>query len=159
VKEIAVMSEVSIDLQPPPTTRQRVLVRETFGLLAPDAADVVSLLYARLFDVAPTLRPLFHGEMRAQGDKLVQALALAVSHLDDLESIAPDVRALGKRHGQYGATAVDFETVGGVLLWTLEQTLRERFTPEVREAWTVVYGVLSGIMKQGLAETAGEPAA
>jgi hemoglobin-like flavoprotein len=159
VKETSTVSEAPIDLQSPLTTRQRVLVRDTFTLLAPSAADVVALLYARLFDVAPTLRPLFHADMRAQGDKLIQALALAVSHLDDLESIAPGVRALGKRHQQYGVADADFETVGQVLLWTLEQSLETRFTAEVREAWAAVYGVLSGIMRQGLAESMDQSAA
>jgi len=102
VKEISTVSEAPIDLQSPLTARQQDLVRDTFTLLAPSATDVVALLYARLFEVAPKLRPLFHADVRAQGDKLIQALALAVSHLDDLESIAPGVRALGKRHQQYG---------------------------------------------------------
>jgi hemoglobin-like flavoprotein len=97
--------------------------------------------------------------VREQGDKLIQALALAVSHLDDLESIAPGVRSLGKRHRMYGVADTDFETVGRVLLWTLEQSLEARFTPEVGEAWAAVYGVLSGIMKQGLAESTSQSAA
>jgi hemoglobin-like flavoprotein len=152
------MSEAPIDLQSPLTTRQLVLVRETFMLLAPGAADVVALLYTRLFEVAPRLRRLFHADMREQGDKLIQALTLAVSHLDDLESIAPDVRALGRRHRLYGVEDVDFETVGHVLLWTLERSLGARWNPEVREAWADVYGVLSGIMRQGLAESVAQAA-
>jgi hemoglobin-like flavoprotein len=158
VKEISSVNEVPSHLQSSLTTEQRFLVRETFLLIAPDATEVVATLYARLFEVAPSLRPLFHTDMHEQGDKLIQALTLAVSHLDDLESIAPDVRALGKRHRQYGAVAVDFETVGEVLLWTLEQSLGARFTAQVREAWAAVYGTLSGIMRQGLAESVGQAA-
>jgi hemoglobin-like flavoprotein len=161
LEEISIVYDAPIDLHSALTARQRGLVRETFTQLAPAATGVVALLYARLFEVAPTLRPLFHADMHEQGDKLIQALALAVSHLDDLESIAPGVRALGRRHQQYGVAEADFETVGQVLLWALEQSLDARFTAEVGEAWAAVYGVLSGIMKQGLSrdENVGRSAA
>jgi nitric oxide dioxygenase len=35
------------------------------------------------------------------------------------------------------------------LLWTLEQGLGPAFTPEVKDAWATVYGVLSGTMVEG----------
>jgi hemoglobin-like flavoprotein len=149
VKELCTLN----DLQSPLTSRQRLLVRDSFALLAPNAEAVAAQMYARLFEVAPSLRPLFHADMRAQGDKLIQAIALAVGHLDDLDSITSDVRALGARHRAYGAAEADFETVGQVLLWTLEHSLGARFTTEVQEAWTAVYGVLSESMKQGLASS------
>jgi nitric oxide dioxygenase len=140
------------------TSSQRVLVRETFALLAPDAEEVVALLYARLFEVAPSLRSLFHADMRAQGDRLIQALALAIANLDHLEDIASEVRALGERHRAYGVVDADFETVGSVLLWTLERSLGARFTPDVRAAWATVYDVLSGLMRQGLAAKSAQAA-
>jgi nitric oxide dioxygenase len=143
---------------PLPTSTQRGLVRETFALLAPSADSVVALLYARLFEVAPNLRALFHTDMRAQGDKLLQALVLAVEHLDDLDAIAAQVRALGHRHRQYGVAEADFETVGQVLLWTVERSLGPDFTPEVAEAWTAVYGVLSRMLKQGLTARSAQAA-
>jgi nitric oxide dioxygenase len=158
VKELSKVHDIRTDSHSLPTASQRVLVRDTFALLAPGAEEVVALLYARLFEVAPTLRSLFHADMRAQGDKLIQALVLAVGHLDDLEAIAPAVRALGERHAHYGVAEADFETVGRVLLWTLERSLGARFTPEVRAAWAAVYGLLSGLMKQGLAERLAQAA-
>jgi len=49
--------------------------------------------------------------------------------------------------------------VGEVLLWTLERGLAEPFTPEVRAAWTKVYGVLAATMQAGAAELADMQAA
>jgi hemoglobin-like flavoprotein len=158
MKELSTLKDIRIDSESLLTSRQRVLVRETFAFLAPRAETVAALLYARLFEVAPTLRSLFHADMRTQGDKLLQAMALAVGHLDDLESIASDVRALGERHRHYGVAEADFETVGHVLLWTLERSLGARFTSEVREAWAAVYGILSGLLKQGLATRSAQAA-
>ena len=44
-----------------------------------------------------------------------------------------------------------YVTVGGALLWTLEQGLGSAFTPDVKAAWTEVYVVLSSTMKSAAA--------
>lgn len=45
-----------------------------------------------------------------------------------------------------------FQPVGAALLGTLDMGLGEKFTPEVKEAWTVVYGIVADTMKAGLKE-------
>ena len=47
----------------------------------------------------------------------------------------------------YGVKDVDYDTVGAALLWTLQQGLGPAFTPEVKSAWTTVYGLLASTMK------------
>jgi len=41
--------------------------------------------------------------------------------------------------------------VGAALLWTLEQGLGHAWTPAVAAAWTEVYQLLSGIMRDAAA--------
>ncbi len=43
----------------------------------------------------------------------------------------------------YGVKPVHYRTVAKALLWTLEQGLKDDFTPEVKKAWTVVYTLLA----------------
>ena len=45
-----------------------------------------------------------------------------------------------------------FQPVGAALLGTLDEGLGEKFTSEVKEAWTVVYGIVADTMKAGLKE-------
>jgi hemoglobin-like flavoprotein len=92
--------------------------------------------------------------MREQGRKLMQMLSVAVRGLDRLESIVAAVRALGRRHADYGVTAEHFETVGAALLWTLQQGLGSAYTPEVADAWASVYAVLAGTMTDAMADAA-----
>merc|ERR1719188_1731578 len=75
----------------------------------------------------------------------------AVLGLDDLEEVAPVLERLGKRHNNYGVIASHYDLVGGAFLWTLEQALapKGKWTPEVKEAWTQVWGVVSSTMKKG----------
>ena len=60
------------------------------------------------------------------------------------------------RHLGYGATEAHYDTVGEVLHWTLEQGLGDAFTPEVKNAWMAVHGLLAGTMKDAAASRAKE---
>ena len=134
------------------TPEQKTLVQQSFALVVPIADTAAELFYGRLFELDPSLRGLFHGDMREQGRMLMQMLSLAVHGLDRLESILPAVRALGRRHAAYGVTDDHFDTVGDALLWTLKQGLGPAYTPDVADAWASVYAVLATTMKDAMAD-------
>jgi len=124
------------------------LVRTSFALLEPMAAQASALFYANLFEADPSLRPLFRGDMRAQGQKLMQMMGAAVSLLDRHEQLLPVLRQLGARHGGYGVHDTHYATVGAALIKTLEQGLGEAFSPDTRAAWLSVYGLISRTMME-----------
>jgi len=129
------------------TPDQITAVKQSFAQVVPIADAAAKLFYDRLFVLDPTLRPLFKGDMSAQGRLLMTMIGTAVGSLDKLEAIVPAVQALGRRHAGYGVAEPHYDTVGAALLWTLEQGLGPAFTPDVRGAWTEAYGVLAGTMK------------
>lgn len=128
------------------TPTQKSLVQRTFAAVVPIADEAAALFYGRLFELDPSIRPLFKGDLGAQGKKLMQTLGYCVGKLDALDELVPAVRELGRRHVAYGVTEGHFETVGAALLWTLEKGLGPAFTPEVKEAWATVYQTLAGTM-------------
>ena len=127
-------------------TIQKALVQNSFAQVRPIADAAAALFYRRLFELDPTLRPLFKGDMEEQGRKLMEMIGLAVKGLDRPEALLPALAALGRRHAGYGVEERHYETVGEALLWTLEQGLGPSFTPEVREAWTALYGFVADTM-------------
>lgn len=131
-----------------------VLVQGTFKLVVPIADTAATLFYGRLFELDPSLKPLFKGDMQEQGKKLMQMLAIAVNSLRDPDTLIPAVRNLGVRHINYGVQDSHYETVGEAILWTLEQGLGDDFTPEVKAAWTEVYITLATVMKEAAAMAA-----
>ena len=133
------------------TTTQKQLVQGTFSQVAPIADTAARLFYDRLFELDPSLRPLFRGDMEEQGRKLMQMIGAAVSGLDDLDALVPVVQDLGRRHAGYGVLDSHYDTVGEALLWTLGQGLGDKFTPEVEAAWAQTYTVLADVMKQAAA--------
>lgn len=130
------------------TSEEKNLVQTSFQKVVPIADTAARLFYDRLFTLDPDLRLLFRGDMREQGRKLMQMLAVAVKGLDRLDELVPAVQALGVRHTAYGVKDRHYETVGAALLWTLEQGLGADFTPETRAAWTTVYQLLARTMKE-----------
>lgn len=129
-----------------PTAEQVQLVQESWAMVEPIADTAAELFYGRLFETAPEVKPLFSGDMKAQGRKLMAMITVAVKGLSDLESIVPAVQDLGKRHVAYKVKEEHYAVVGSSLLWTLEKGLGDAFTPATQEAWTTVYGLLSSTM-------------
>jgi Hemoglobin-like flavoprotein len=126
---------------------QIMLVQQTFEKIRPISEVVAKLFYNRLFELAPSLKSLFKGDMKTQGRMLVQMLDYAVSGLNKPDSIIPVIQDLGRRHVGYGAKEEYYKTVGEALLWTLEQGLGKDFTPDVKDAWAEAYKLLSDTMK------------
>jgi hemoglobin-like flavoprotein len=134
--------------------KQIELVQSSFAEVLPIAGTAAGLFYDRLFELDPSLRALFRGDMTEQGKKLMDMIAVVVVNLRHLERIVPGVRALGARHAGYGVQDEHYDTVGAALLWTLEQGLGELFTDQVRDAWAAAYTLLAETMKDAAAEAA-----
>jgi hemoglobin-like flavoprotein len=130
------------------TPRQKELVQQSWAKVVPIADTAAALFYARLFELDPSLRPLFSTDIKEQGKKLMQMISVAVRGLEDLDALVPAVQALGRRHGGYGVKDEHYATVAAALLWTLEKGLGESWNAELQDAWIAVYTVLAGTMKQ-----------
>lgn len=128
------------------TPEQIQLVRSSFAKVAAIQDEAAVLFYRRLFELDPSLRPLFKGDMTAQGARLMAALRGIVGSLDQLERVLPALRELGRRHAAYGVRPEHYATVGEALIWTLEQGLGAAFTRETRRAWIDAYARLAWTM-------------
>jgi nitric oxide dioxygenase len=128
------------------TPDQVKAIQESFKKVAPIFEQAAALFYGRLFEIAPAVKPLFRGDMKEQGSKLMATLAVVVNGLGNLQAILPAASALAKRHVAYGVKPADYEPVGAALVWTLERGLGEQWTPELAQAWGAAYAILSQFM-------------
>lgn len=128
------------------TPEQIAQVQQSFAKVAPTADEAAALFYSRLFEIAPELRRLFRSNMAEQGRKLMATLAIVVQGLTRLHAILPAASVLAKRHVGYGVKPDHYQPVGAALLWTLERSLGSQWTPDLANAWTAAYTMLSGYM-------------
>lgn len=142
---------------------QKQLIQNSWKLVVPIADTAADLFYRRLFELKPEYRSLFPEDLTAQKKKLVRMLAFIVKSMDwadaDWRADVPPERdlmlvvvAMGRRHSElYKIPDESYAVVGEALLWTFDYALDEAFTPEVREAWTLVYTLVSQAMRMGAA--------
>ena len=136
------------------TPEQIELVKQSWAQVVPISDKAAELFYGKLFELDPSVRSLFSGDMEEQGRKLMKMIGTAVNALDRLDDVVPAVQDLGVRHIAYGVKDEHYGTVGAALLWTLETGLGEAFTEPTKEAWATVYGVLAETMKSAAAKAA-----
>jgi hemoglobin-like flavoprotein len=139
------------------TPKQVELVQASWMrvVIIEDAAGV--LFYNRLFELDPSVRSLFRGNMQEQGRRLMTMVGYAVAGLSQIDVLMLALRDLGRRHRTYGVTAAHYDTVGAAFLWTLEKGLGAAFTAEVKQAWTAAYGMMAASMQEAAAEPASSP--
>jgi nitric oxide dioxygenase len=134
-------------------SQEITLIKDSFARIEP---QIAAIFYAQLFELDPSLRGLFHGNMDEQGRKLMQVLGYVVSRLDRLDSLVPEVRQLGLRHAGYQVRDAHYDSIGAALLWTLSKGLGNDFTLDARIAWGKAYWLLAETLKVGTRDGAAQ---
>jgi hemoglobin-like flavoprotein len=136
------------------TMAQKRMIRESFEQVQPNSEAAAQLFYGRPFELDPSLRAMFRGDLAEQGRHLMQALAVVVKGLDYVDELLPAVRSLGRRQAAYGVRDEYYVTVGAALLWTLERGLGDSFTGGTRRAWESLYYMVASCMVTASREAA-----
>jgi hemoglobin-like flavoprotein len=122
----------------------------SFDLVAPRGDELMTEFYARLFETAPAVKPLFAGtDLRRQKAMLLGTLVLLRKSLRDLDAIVPKLRDLGARHVGYGARPEHYPVVGEVLIASMADIAGDAWRPEWDVAWAGAFGVVAGAMLDG----------
>ena len=98
-------------------------IRRTWAQAVSISEEMSRVFYSNLFRLDQTTKPLFVGDLRLQGLKLVQTLSFIVDNLEEPETLLPAAEALAVRHVEYGVAAEQYASVGSALIKTLAQLL------------------------------------
>ena len=126
-------------------------VQESFNSILRRKGTAGAQLYEKLFELDPSLKPMFTGDMGRQGEKLIDSIAIAVRQLDQPYALRDGFRRMGERHRNYGVRDKDYKTMSAALLWMLEQSLGDDFTPEIRASWIAMYNFVAAMMTEDAA--------
>lgn len=127
------------------------LVRQGFARVSSMPDATAAIFYRRLFELDPTLRPLFRKDMTERGGKLMQLIEAAVRLLERPEALVPTLEGLGRRNAGYGIRDEHYDTVEVALILTLQQELGPSFTKEARSAWIALFDLIASTMKRAAA--------
>ena len=137
--------------------KQIALIHTSFEQLVPVAEQVAAAFYRHLFELDPTLQPLFQHDIALQGRKFMTMLVVVVRGLDALDRLLPDVENLGRRHVAYGVNDTHYQTVEVALLWAIQEQLGVHWTSAIGEAWAAAYRLLADTMQRAARDVPGDP--
>ena len=122
----------------------------SFDLIAPHGEELMDEFYARLFEAAPAVIPLFAGiDLKRQKAMLLGTLVLLRKSLRNLDAIVPSLHNLGARHVEYGARPEHYPVVGEVLIGAMATVAGPVWLAEYGSAWSNAFGVVAGAMIEG----------
>ena len=126
------------------------LIRTSFQLVAPHAAELARHFYATLFSRAPETRDLFPVSMEVQRSRLLRALVHVVQMVDRPDELLPFLDQLGRDHRKFGVLSRHYDAVGAALVGTVQKFAGPAWTPEVERAWTSAYRTVADAMRASM---------
>lgn len=127
-------------------------IQESFLRIEPTKDAAGAQLYERLFARDPSLRPLFQRDMGEQGERIMETIALTVRQLDNPYALRNGLHELGARHRDYGIKQADYDVMRDAFLDMMQDRLGAEFTPQMRDAWSMVFSLVASMMKEGGAQ-------
>jgi hemoglobin-like flavoprotein len=128
------------------TPEQIDLVRKSFDALWPFRRKLAEQFYGRFFELAPDTRRLFPNDLEKQQLKLMDTLAAIVGTLDQREICQSIISHTGRKHAEFGVQRSHFVAFGDALIWGLQRQFGPKFTPEMQQAWIVLYDAVQAEM-------------
>jgi len=125
------------------TPRQIYLVRQSFALVAAQAAQAAARLFQHLSKAGLAVAPLFKGNLQDQGQRLMNLLGAVVALLDKPEQLLPALHQLGGQQAARGVLADDCDAAATALLRTVAESLGEAFDEEICDAWCELIDLVS----------------
>lgn len=139
------------------TSEQKRLVKLSFEQLLPVSHIAAGLFYSKLFELEPSLRHMFMGDIQSQERKFVNMLRIVVNNLDRTEQVTPAIEALGRRHGGYGVETSHYHVFCTALLWAVEQAAGPDCLAGTKEAWYAFFSYLADTMHKAAADELEDP--
>jgi len=130
--------------------RQIELVRSSYDRIRRVRPLVADLFNRRLTLIAPVLDRLLPADPAERDDAFCTVMETVVAGLDRLDVLLPSLAAQARAWRLRGVEPADYDVVGMVLVWTIEQVLAG--SPNAVAAWRETYELLAGVMKRVAAD-------
>lgn len=122
-------------------------ISESYAVLKSQGEIFANNFYEQLFEKHPAVKPLFANiSSQEQANKLWQVLAALGENLNNLDALKPTLIELGKRHQNYGAVKEHYAVVAELLLSNLASTLADKWTDNVKDAWSKGFSYAAEVM-------------
>lgn len=128
--------------------RQRIAMLEaSFGRVAALGTDFAELVYRKLFERHPGVKPLFAKvPMKLQSQHLTQTLVMVIDRLRQPDVVTEQLRQLSVRHVGYGVFPSQYFALNGIILEALKEVLGDDWNDAIDDAWREGLEALTRVM-------------
>ncbi|KAM0263872.1 hypothetical protein ACHAQJ_000907 [Trichoderma viride] len=133
------------------TADQIAIIKSTVPIIQEHGTVVATTFYANMLAAHPELQNYFslrNQETGAQQVALSNAVLAAAIHIERLSAITGAVERIAQKHASLFILPEHYPIVGEYLIGAFQQILGAAFTPEIKEAWVIAYGLLADIFIQ-----------
>uniref|UniRef100_H3ARB7 Globin domain-containing protein n=1 Tax=Latimeria chalumnae TaxID=7897 RepID=H3ARB7_LATCH len=142
---------------------QKELIQESWRILHQDITRLGIIMFIRLFETHPECKDVFFlfrdiddfhqlkmsKELQAHGLRVMSFIEKSVARLEQKDKLEQIAFELGRSHCRYNAPPKYYEYVGVQFISVVKPILKEAWTPEVEEAWQILFKYLTAVMKKG----------
>ncbi|XP_062326048.1 x globin [Osmerus eperlanus] len=139
------------------------MIKDSWKVIQDDIAKVGIIMFVRLFETHPECKDVFFlfrdvedlerlrtsKELRAHGLRVMSFIEKSVARLDQQERLDILAVDLGRSHYRYNAPPKYYSYVGTEFISAVQPILKDRWTPELEEAWKTLFLYLTRLMRQG----------
>ncbi|XP_057200815.1 x globin isoform X2 [Triplophysa rosa] len=148
------------------TQHQIHIIKESWKVIQEDIAKVGIIMFVRLFETHPECKDVFFlfrdvedlerlrtsRELRAHGLRVMSFIEKSVARLDQSDRLQTLALELGRSHYRYNAPPKYYGYVGTEFICAVQPILKEKWTPELEQAWKTLFQYVTHIMKNGYLE-------
>uniref|UniRef100_A0A8C4NMW6 X globin n=1 Tax=Eptatretus burgeri TaxID=7764 RepID=A0A8C4NMW6_EPTBU len=134
-----------------PSEAQRKLVKDSWQALQQDIARVGVIIFVRLFETHPECKDIFFQfrdmddphklkrskQLKTHGLRVMSFIEKTVARLEQEDVLETLILDLGRKHFRYNAPAKYYMFVGLEFIDTIRPFFKDKWTPELEEAWKV----------------------
>jgi nitric oxide dioxygenase len=131
------------------TSQDIATIQNSYRQLIHVSDHAGAIFLARLFELEPSFRAVFQGDMHTQCPQMAQALRYFVTCLDQLPQTLAALREAGLARSHQQIPEHYYQHFCDALVWTLAKCLGRNFTTEVRDTWVRAYWILAESMRSG----------
>jgi len=131
------------------TSTDIALIQNSYRQLIHVNDQAGAIFLARLFELDPSFRTQFQGDLHTQSAQMIQALRYFVICLDEMPQTLSALRQAGLDHSNALIPEAHYQHFCDALIWTLAKCLGRNFTEEVHSAWAKAYWILAESMRSG----------
>lgn len=130
------------------TPEQIAIIKSTVPIIRQYGTTVTTTFYANMLAAHPELKNYFslrNQQTGAQQAALANSVLAAATYIDNLGVITGAVERIAQKHASLFILPEHYPIVGKYLIGAFEQILGDAFTPEIKDAWVIAYGLLADI--------------